>query len=166
MRKAWIALAILAAALLFAGCGGAPAVDQPPEIRYGEDVCDTCAMIISEPRFASAYYTPEGEARRFDDTGGLVTYYLEREEEVASFWVHDYETEAWLEANEAFFVVSDDFFTPMAFGVVAVGDLGRASALAEENQGEVMSFEELVNYFRGGRRSGEETHDHDHADSH
>ena len=44
---------LLLLAWLLAGCGGAEEVVAPPEIRYGEDVCTMCNMLISEPRFAT-----------------------------------------------------------------------------------------------------------------
>ncbi len=48
-------LLFLALALLAAGCAQGTAEIKPPEIRYGEDVCVECKMIISDPRFAAAY---------------------------------------------------------------------------------------------------------------
>ena len=40
---------------LLAACAQGATELNPPEIRYGEDVCADCNMIISDPRFASAY---------------------------------------------------------------------------------------------------------------
>lgn len=36
--------------LYLLGCAPAFDRDQPPEIRYGEDICDQCGMIISTLR--------------------------------------------------------------------------------------------------------------------
>ena len=69
MLVGWVAL------LALAGCGGAADTTQPPEILYGQDVCDECDMIISEEKYAAAYWTEEGEARRFDDVGEMLVFH-------------------------------------------------------------------------------------------
>ena len=97
-------LTLLLLVIMIVGCQAQVDLSQPPEILYGEEVCTECGMIISEPRFAAAYYTPEGDARRFDDIGGMLTHHAANQEEVAQFWVHDYETEEWIVAGEAYFV--------------------------------------------------------------
>ena len=53
MLVGWVAL------LALAGCGGAADTTQPPETLYGQDVCDECDMIISEEKYAAAYWTEE-----------------------------------------------------------------------------------------------------------
>ncbi len=144
-----IFLGLLSILLVSMGCQASPPLDKPPDIRYGEDACDQCRMIISEPRFAAAYVTPQGEVRRFDDIGDMVLFLLDQQEE-GTLWVHDYETEDWLKADQAFFVISQALYTPMGYGVVALGDEERAKKLAAENQGEVVSFKELHERFASG----------------
>lgn len=131
-------------AILLVSCQPRPSLDTPPEIRYGEDACDLCHMIINEARFAAAYVTRQGEARRFDDIGDLVAYHAAHAEEVAAFWVHDYDTEEWLRAEQAAFVVSDAFHTPMGHGIVAVADAARAQELAASVGGQVVAFSDLL----------------------
>jgi copper chaperone NosL len=128
------------------GCRADTAIDTPPDIRYGEDVCAQCRMIISERRFAAAYVTAQGVTRRFDDLGGLVLYHRQHAEDVAVFWVHDYDSRAWLKAEQAFFVLSPTFHTPMGHGIVAFGDQKRAAAMAAANHGETMTFAELLQH--------------------
>jgi copper chaperone NosL len=135
-------LALLSIILLTA-CGGGPDLDEPPEIRYGEDVCDRCLMIINEARYAAAYVKSDGEARLFDDIGGMVASIDVAAEDVAVFWVHDYDTEEWLKADEAFYVKSDDLVTPMGFGIVAFADRSRAEEWAAEQAGQMRSYSEL-----------------------
>lgn len=147
-RREWgrpfaLALVVLLAALLVS-CQPRPSLDAPPEIRYGEDVCDLCHMIINEARFAAACVTRQGEARRFDDIGDLVAYHTAHAEEAAAFWVHDYDTEEWLRAEQATFVVSDAFHTPMGHGIVAVADAARAQELAASVGGRVVAFSDLL----------------------
>jgi copper chaperone NosL len=143
------------AALLAASCGSEPDFDQPPEIRYGEDTCERCLMIINEARYAAAYVTRDGQERRFDDIGGMIDHHKEMAEDVAVFWVHDYDTEDWLKAESAHFVMNADQYTPMGYGIVAFGDSGRAETWADEQGGMVMSFTDLL------AREGESP-EHDH----
>jgi copper chaperone NosL len=118
--------------ILLVACGRGPDLDEPPDIRYGADVCDRCAMIINEARYAAAYVIPDGETRLFDDIGGMVAYNDEVAEDVAVFWVHDYDTEEWLKADEAYFAKSEELLTPMGFGIVAFASQERAVDWAGE----------------------------------
>jgi copper chaperone NosL len=136
---------LLAALLILAlsACGGTQDNETPPDIRYGEDVCDRCLMIINEARYAAAYVTPKGDVRRFDDIGGMVAYLNEAGEETAILWVHDYETEAWLKADEAVYVESASQATPMGFGIIAFAEQSRAEAWSAEQGGGLRSYSEV-----------------------
>jgi len=106
-------------------------------------------MIINEARYAAAYVTDDGETRRFDDIGGLVAYTQEVTEDVAVYWVHDFDTEEWLKGDAAIYVTSD-LATPMGFGIVAFTDPDRAEAWAAEKGGMVMTFTELLSQDASG----------------
>jgi copper chaperone NosL len=128
VRGLWLAACGLL--LLLAACGGAADTTQPPEILYGQDVCDECNMIISEEKYASAYWTADGEPRRFDDVGEMLVYMAENQEPTASIWVHDINSAAWLPAEEAWFVMISGLRTPMGTGIAVTGDEASARALA------------------------------------
>lgn len=153
---------LLMSALWLASCGSQIDFDEPPEILYGEQACDRCLMIISEARFAAAYVTVDGETRRFDDIGGMLDYDKEQGEEVAVFWVHDYETEEWLKAGDATYVMNDELITPMGFGIIAFETRDRAMAWSSEEGGMVMNFEDLKAAASHGEM--EAGHDHEHED--
>lgn len=138
-----VGLILSVALVLLAACGSDPDLEQPPDIRYGEDVCDRCMMIINEARYATAYVTSSGETRRFDDIGGMLRSDNEMEEEVAVYWVHDYETEEWLKADSAYYVSGSGLHTPMGFGIIAFATLERAESWAEKEGGMVMKFPAL-----------------------
>lgn len=157
MKRLPIYILIFITSLFLFGCGRNVDISQPPEIFYGEDLCTECGMIISEPRYAAAYYTAAGEAKSFDDIGGMCSHLAEMDEEVASFWVHDYETEEWLKAEDAVFVMGDDIYTPMAFGVVAFATTNQAEKMVSEQGGMVMTFEEVMGHYE----MGEMEHDHE-----
>ena len=140
-------LFLIVALLLFAavGCGGSANTDEPPKIAYGQDVCERCGMIITEEKFAAAYWTEGGEARRFDDIGGMLAYITEESEDVASYWVHDFATSEWIHAENAHYVVDSDLMTPMGFGIAAFSDEAQAKAMAQGQEGiMVMPFARLL----------------------
>ena len=150
---------LLVVMILFAACASQVDLSQPPEIFYGEDVCSECGMIISDPRFAAAYYTTDGDSKQFDDIGGMAVHHAEHQEQIAQFWVHDFDTEQWLKADQAYFVMSDQIHTPMDFGIAAFSDEVRAKEFASSNNAMVMSFEAILDSFTDGSTS------HEHSDS-
>ena len=156
----FVGIIILLVAFTFlAACASQVDPSQPPEIFYGEDVCSECGMIISDPRFAAAYYTTDGDSKQFDDIGGMAVHHAENKEIIAQFWVHDFDTEEWLKADQAYFVMSDQIHSPMDFGIVAFSNQIRAKEFASTNNSMVMSFEAILDSFKDGSTS------HDHSDS-
>ena len=148
---------MLGASLL--GCGVSPDPNSPPEIYYGEDVCVECGMIITEPKYSAAYYTSDGEAKIFDDLGELCIHYLEHEDDTAKIWAHDFETEEWIDAVNATFVVADQIYTPMVFGIVAFKENDDAVEFAEMMDGDHMDFDGFL--MQCQMLSGDQDHDMD-----
>lgn len=138
-RRAFLAVFF---SLSLSGCQSSR--ERFPQIRYGRDTCARCGMIISEARFAAAYLTREGTWRFFDDIGDMLAFSKAHREDVAIWWVHDYETEAWLKADSTFFVKSSELHTPMGHGIVAVTRRERAEQLARQVQGQLFTFAELL----------------------
>ena len=116
--------------------GDASEASGPPEVRYGESRCDTCGMVIADPRFAAGWRTPDGEAARFDDIGCMVVLMQEQDPPAGSaFYVHDYTSEEWLDATTASYVASAEIRSPMMYGLAATGSPEAASALGTEVSG-------------------------------
>ena len=115
-------------AVVAAGCGAGGELG-PPEILYGQDICDRCRMVISEERHAAGAHLG-GRELRFDDPGCLREF-LDAEGRAgeATSWVHD-ETAAWVPVSEAWVVIDPQGGTPMASGILAFG-----SAEAAEDAG-------------------------------
>ena len=141
-------LFVIAALALFSACAQGASSPEPPEIRYGEDICDGCSMIISDARFAEAYaheVSPERyESKAFDDIGGMLLHAQKHADDaVAEWYVHDYGSEEWVDAKQATFVMSDDLHTPMGYGIIAYADATAAESTAAEVNGMVMTWDEL-----------------------
>jgi copper chaperone NosL len=143
IRIVALALVTVAAAGLMA-CGPRAGEPQPPEIHYGQEMCDECGMLIGEPRFAAATVDADGRAYKFDDIGNMLLFHDKHPEiEVRAWFVHDYDSEAWVRAETAFFVQSELIDTPMGHGIAALADKAAADALAGRIHGEVLTLEQL-----------------------
>jgi copper chaperone NosL len=94
----------------------------PPDIVYGRDRCEQCGMIIGDRRFAAATRR-EASVHRFDDIGCLLRHSGDvlRSDRAKGF-VHDMDTEAWIDAPRAQYVRSPAIRTPMNYGIAAYAD--------------------------------------------
>src|SRR5262245_12850464 len=106
-RRRMLAL-LLATPALLAGCAQGVTQAAPPEIRYGQDLCAECGMIIGDPRLAAglAHEVESGryESLAFDDIGELLAYVAKHPElQIVGWYVHDYVSEEWLEAALAYY---------------------------------------------------------------
>lgn len=108
--------------------------DPFPTVRYGQESCSFCGMGIGDARYAAAWRAATSE-RHFDDIGCMVNAY--RRDHPAGevrLFVHDFHSEAWIDAEGATFVVSPAIKSPMAYGVFAVSD-GAGAATSTGHEG-------------------------------
>jgi copper chaperone NosL len=135
--------------LAVTACGNAAeAAPVPPEIHYGQELCEFCGMIISDPRYAAGYLTADGEDHLFDDIGNMVQSHLQKQDEVRAFFVHDYEEQRWIRAETAHYVLSPKLVTPMLHGLAAHTTAEKAEALAAELDGKLLTFDELLAHYK------------------
>jgi copper chaperone NosL len=129
--------------LLCIGCGNTEL--RPIEIM-AEDMCSFCRMAISEKRFASELLALDGEVFKFDDIGCMLRFRKSHghPESVVATFVLDYETRKWLKAEEAYFVKSKEFKTPMGGNVVAFKVGTDAAAAADRTQGVSLRYAALL----------------------
>jgi copper chaperone NosL len=99
--------------------GRGPVESGPPDIRYGQDRCDACGMIISDPRYAAGARSAAA-AFRFDDIGCFAQHSgAAAAAGQTAGYVHDAGTHEWVDAQAAAFVRSPAIRTPMGFGIAA-----------------------------------------------
>lgn len=134
---------VFSAAAVLVGCRRGSGTTTPPTIRYGRDVCAQCGMIISDARFAAAATAADGSSLVFDDIGDLLAYQRAHAPEWVVVWVHDYETEEWLRAEEAWYLLGGEVHSPMGWGIAAFADEESARARQSELGGELLRWEEL-----------------------
>ena len=146
----WIGL--LLAIFTFVTACGAPAITPttPPEIVYGEDVCEHCGMIINDARFAAGIVIqtqPDRYGHRiFDDIGDMFAFDRElaatgEGATIVSYFVHDYTSQEWLNAADAHFVKADPSLTPMGSGLAAFANKEVATAQAQLWNGTLLGFD-------------------------
>ena len=112
-------------------------------------------MIISDPRFATAYAYEVGPGRYqsvlFDDLGDMLIYADKNPtHKVVAWYVHDYETKEWTDATTASYLVSSQVETPMASGIVSFASADRAEAMAYSLGTEVMDWNTLQEKYKAG----------------
>ncbi len=135
--------------ILFAACNSAADSDPtPPEIYYGQDMCEFCGMIVSEERYAAGYVTPAGQEYIFDDIGDLIQQRLQNPEEAAAIFVHDYLDHTWIQAQTAHYTLSKNLPTPMLSGLAAFSTAEQAQNFAQEKDGQVFTFAELLTHYQ------------------
>ena len=140
-------IALLLAACLLAACTAKPA-GPGPEIHFGEDMCSDCGMIINEPRFAASYAAKEGEGAFqtfiFDDIGDMLHHMQQNLTLMGvGWWVHDYDSQEWIDATTAYYVTSDQIKTPMNHGIAAFGTQAAAEKLASTMGGKVFNWDKI-----------------------
>lgn len=132
---------------MLAGCSQKKSF-EPVEINPDIDVCNICNMSITEVTFATEAIMPNGAVEKFDDIGCMVEFLNDQTEEPAVMYVKDILSGEWIESTEALYVLNDDYWTPMMYGVVSFKDETSMQQYVEENgEGIPLTFEEVVEHF-------------------
>ena len=140
---------LLSAAALLAvpGCGP-DELSGPPEIRYGQEECVECGMIISEERFAAAILVADDAGGRyllFDDTGDLLDYERTHPDLIVrERFVHDSGTREWVNAESAWYVLAEGVQTPMGSGILAFAQRPAADESQARHSGRLLNFTDLA----------------------
>jgi copper chaperone NosL len=132
-------------AMLFVLANCQSATLEPVAIE-ANDMCALCRMSISEKRYAAELIDRDGEVSKFDDIGCMANFRKQKNDEgaIRATFVMDFERREWLRAEDAFYVRSSEFKTPMSGGVVAFKDEANAQAAAAKYHGTMLRFAELT----------------------
>ncbi len=143
MRHFLTQVGVLVILLALTGCGNDDVSLDPPEITYGEDISEM-GMFVTDPRFTvAALPEDEDDWILFDDVGEYLRY-LDRFPDATfrAVWVHDFNTEEWVPAEDAWYVQSAGFTTPMGWLVGTFANEDHARTFQAEHGGVVMTWDE------------------------
>jgi copper chaperone NosL len=142
----WLLVRFMPRLCFFLFCIGCRNAELRPIEIMAEDMCSFCRMAISEKRFASELLTQDGEVFKFDDIGCMLRFRKSHghPDSVVATFVLDYGTRKWIKAEEAYFVRSKEFKTPMGGNVVAFKTGADAAAAADRTQGVSLRYAALL----------------------
>jgi hypothetical protein len=105
----------LVSAVVVVACEDA---STPVDPVWGKQACASCAMVVSDPRFASEVGTREGARLFFDDPGCMASWVRMHGGEAEHAWVRSAAGPSggstWIDAHGARFVRGQQ--TPMGYG--------------------------------------------------
>lgn len=120
---------------------------EPQEVNPETDVCQICNMSITHVDFAAQAVFKNGDHLVFDDLGCLMDYILQNgEQEIGASYIRDTNSAQWLNIQEAVYVYSKDYWTPMSYGVLAFSSQQEAESYLNEQPGKLLQYEDLLTF--------------------
>jgi copper chaperone NosL len=124
---------------LLQGCSAGPS-----PIKYGQDMCAHCQMIISDQRFGTELVTSKGKIYKYDSVECLISDYLKMsgsEKEIHSLWVTDFNNPTVLiNAKSAIYLHSSKLRSPMGMGLSAFSDEAEADEMKNKFTGTILPW--------------------------
>lgn len=121
------------------------------EIRFGEDQCAYCRMIISDPKFGAELVTSKGKVFKFDAAECMIDYLSapQNQEQAYAFTAAvAWNTPGQLHpVEELNFLVSENIPSPMGKNLSAYDSPSVALAKQREFSGQVFGWDGLRTYF-------------------
>lgn len=120
----------------------------PRDLEYGRDECYYCSMKIVEKKFGAQMVTEKGKIQMYDSAECLIQDVLNHPEKKYSFLkVTDYLTDKWIDADQAYFLVSQNIPSPMGANLSCYKSQKEVDALQKKNGGKVFNWNEIKQYF-------------------
>ena len=133
---------ILFLTLFFISCN-----TQPEPLVAGKDVCTYCKMPVAEIKFGGEIITAKGKIYKFDDLGCMINFIksgMDSKEKVKDLLAVNYSNnQELLNVNEATFLISSNFHTPMNSGVVCFRSEKEAKKMEKDFPGNILSWQQL-----------------------
>ena len=109
--------------LLLSACSGGPETG-PVEVRWDQNNCERCRMMLSDPHFAAQIrYFPEAKRSRvvkFDDIGCATLWLKDQQwknDPKTEIWVADFRSGEWIDARKATYIRKNN--SPMGYDLGA-----------------------------------------------
>ncbi|KQL19791.1 nitrous oxide reductase accessory protein NosL [Cytobacillus solani] len=144
--------------LLLAGCQSKAAA--PVEIKANEESCAECKMGIEELKSAAQIILEDGKPLLFDDIGCMINYLQQKSPKYEAAFIHDFETEEWIDFDKSTFVQGTSIESPMSYGIAGFESEEKASQFQKKHDCDMYSKEELLKADMKSFKSGGMEHGH------
>ena len=106
----------------------------PQDIAVGKDMCESCKMTITEPKYATQLTTEKGRNYKFDDISCMQGYVTSNSEQAknATTYVADFPTGDFFDSSKATFITGGSIKSPMGGNTQAYKDKAAAQKAAQE----------------------------------
>ncbi|MBU0560425.1 MAG: nitrous oxide reductase accessory protein NosL [Bacteroidota bacterium] len=123
---------------------------NPEPIVYGDDNCEYCKMLITNPAYGTELVTDKGKIYKYDSIECLAAYSAEsNKEEIASLWVTDFGNPGNLiNLDSALFLRSEKLRSPMGLNLTAFSDEKTLQDIISKHSGERITWDEIAEYVR------------------
>ena len=123
---------------ILAACGGDKKV-EPVAINEETDICAVCNMQVVDNQFATQVILENGKSLVFDDVGCMYTWVKDNaNQKIDAGFVRDYNTQDWVNKDEATYVYNQSVITPMAYNVISFTEKADAEKFAADNEGSTL----------------------------
>jgi len=124
---------------------GSEKLTGDPKVKYGEDSCAHCRMVISDDRFAAAWREGTSREEYFDDIGCMIASLREKPPaEGAVFFVRDFAADLWIDAEAASYRIAPGIKSPMAYDIAAFASPEAAANNEHTRDGQPQTWAELL----------------------
>lgn len=121
--------------------------NDPVPIRFNEDQCAYCQMIISDQRYGTELITTKGKIYKFDSIECLAAYLIEDKKDaknLQSIWTIDFKyPEKFIDAKEAWYLHSDLLKSPMGLNLSSFTDKNAAENVKNVFPGELIRWKDV-----------------------
>lgn len=115
----------------------------PGQVHWGEEACAHCQMAISDERYAAQVVDSRGKTWKFDSLECMAAFLAGADMTGYSAWVADGRA-AWIPADRASIVRSEQIRSPMGGGLAAFRDAEMARAAAREVGGTMVEWQTVL----------------------
>jgi len=141
MHKIYI-IFFLIVTTIFVSCS-----KEPVPIRFNEDECAYCQMIISDQRFGTELITNKGKIYKYDSIECLAAYLIEEKKgtnDLQSIWTIDFKfPEKFVNATDAWYLHSELLKSPMGLNLTSFTDKNSAENVKNVFPGDLIRWEQV-----------------------
>lgn len=120
---------------------------DPVPIRFNEDQCAYCQMIISDKRYGTELITTKGRIYKYDSIECLAAYLIEEKKgarNLSGIWTIDFKyPEKFIDATKAWYLHSDLLNSPMGLNFSSFADKKSADNVKNVFPGELMRWKDV-----------------------